>query len=88
MDVSTTGKSWEAFATRISTHEIYWGISQVKSQCRTDVDPLKFDVGLFVTQNMTTPEKYGPDPQTVQFLIEVAWVPTHRRPLVRAWFPQ
>ena len=57
MGVSTTGESGETFPTRILTHEIYWGISPVKIRFRPDIDLFKFDVSLFCTQNLVTPEK-------------------------------
>ena len=55
--VSTPGESGETFPTRILTHEIYWGISPVKIRFRPDFDLFKFDVSLFCTQNLATPEK-------------------------------
>ena len=68
MGVSTTGECGETFPTRILTPEIYWGISPVKMKFtrefpqqkirfRPDIDLFKFDVSLFCTQNLATPEK-------------------------------
>ena len=55
MGVFTTGECGKLFPTRILTHEIYWGISPVK--IRFSPDLFKFDVSLFCTHNLATPEK-------------------------------
>ena len=51
------GKWERGVPTRILTHEIYWGISPVKIRFRPDIDLFKFNVSLFCTQNLATPEK-------------------------------
>ena len=53
----STGGSGETFSNSILTDEIYWGISPVKIWFRLDIDLFKFDVSLFCTQNLATPEK-------------------------------
>ena len=86
MGVSTTGKSGETFPTRILTLESYWGISPVKSQFRTDIDPLKLDVNFLMLKMWPLSKNGGSKPQTV--LVGGTLDPNSQGSSGSAWFPQ